>query len=154
LLTHPAFVPLPRPLGQLMARLVPLESALGQLPLQLRDPPRVVDAHRSPPRQRPSPRWPHDRRSAGLCPARPANSARVRVAFPLPSPRPTGDDSAMRLEHGRAYRRADGAFLVAVRRRTGWGLATLRQYERWQPPRLRVTPDGRVFDREGTPQRW
>jgi hypothetical protein len=68
----------------------------------------------------------------------------------------------MRLEHWRVYQRGDGTFLyrhqegdatfmVAAQLRTGWGLATLPQFERWQPPRLRVTPDGRVFDREGTP---
>ena len=60
----------------------------------------------------------------------------------------------MRLEHGRVYQRANGTFLMAVQLRTGWGLATLRQFERWRPPRLRVTPDGRVFDRLGTPQGW
>ena len=31
----------------------------------------------------------------------------------------------MYLEHGRVYQQANGTFLVAVRLRTGWGLATL-----------------------------
>jgi hypothetical protein len=60
----------------------------------------------------------------------------------------------MKLQHGRVYLSANGTLLVALRQHDGaWGLVTLDQFERWQPPRLLVVADGAVVC-EGTRQDW